>query len=69
VLAHGVAIDLDERSFGPDRCAQTLLAKAQVIIERREESAFCVYPRSSFASYVAEWLLDAAADPTLGSAA
>ena len=31
-LAHGVAIDLDPRSFGPGRCAQTLLAKAQVII-------------------------------------
>ncbi|HKV31147.1 MAG TPA: sarcosine oxidase subunit gamma family protein, partial [Candidatus Dormibacteraeota bacterium] len=35
LLAHGVAIDLDPRSFGPGRCAQTLLAKAQVIAERR----------------------------------
>jgi sarcosine oxidase subunit gamma len=69
VLAHGVAIDLDKRSFGPGRCAQTLLAKAQVIIERREELAFHIYLRTSFASYLADWLLDAAADPTLGSAA
>ncbi len=67
LLAHGIAIDLDPRSFGPDRCAQTLLAKAQVIIEHREESAFYVYARTSFACYVADWLLDAAADPSLRS--
>jgi sarcosine oxidase subunit gamma len=61
LLAHGVPIDLDPRSFGANRCAQTLLAKAQVIIERRgDEPAFHVYVRSSFASYVADWLLDAA---------
>jgi len=60
LLAHGVAIDLDARSFGPDRCAQTLLAKAQVTIERRDHSAFHVFARTSFASYVADWLLDAA---------
>jgi sarcosine oxidase subunit gamma len=61
LLAHGVAIDLDLRSLGSGGCAQTLLAKAQVIIERPEESAFVVYVRTSFASYVADWLLDAAA--------
>ena len=61
LLAHGVPIDLDRRSFGANRCAQTLLAKAQVIIERKgDEPAFHVYVRSSFASYVADWLLDAA---------
>jgi sarcosine oxidase subunit gamma len=67
LLAHGVPIDLDLRSFGPARCAQTLLAKAQVIIERRHEPAFYVYARTSFAGYVADWLLDAAADPSLTS--
>jgi sarcosine oxidase subunit gamma len=61
LLAHGIPIDLDPRSFGPDRCAQTLLAKAQVIIERRDESVFHLYARTSFAGYVADWLLDAAA--------
>lgn len=68
LLGHGVPIDLDPRSFGPGRCAQTLLAKAQVIIERgSDEPAFHVYVRSSFASYVADWLLDAAADPSIRS--
>ncbi len=60
LLAHGVPIDLDTRSFGPGRCAQTLLAKAQVIIERRgDDPTFHVYLRQSFASYAADWLLDA----------
>lgn len=63
VLAHGVPIDLDARSFGPGRCAQTVLAKAQVIIERRgDEVAFHICIRTSFAGYVAQWLLDAAAE-------
>ncbi len=62
LLAHGMAIDLDTRYLGPDRCAQTLLAKAQVIIERvTDDPVFYLYVRSSFASYVADWLLDAAA--------
>ena len=60
LLAQGLSIDLDPRSFGLDRCAQTLLAKAQVIIEHRKDSAFHCYVRTSFASYVADWLLDAA---------
>ena len=58
LLAHGVPIDLDARSFGADRCAQTLLAKAQVIVERRDESGFVLYIRASFAGYAADWLLD-----------
>jgi sarcosine oxidase subunit gamma len=62
LLAHGVSIDLGARSLGSDRCAQTLLAKAQVIIERREEAAFYLYVRTSFAGYVADWLLDAATE-------
>jgi sarcosine oxidase subunit gamma len=65
LLAHGVRIDLHARSFGPARCAQTLLGKAQIIIERRDESGFHLYARTSFASYVADWLLDAAADRDL----
>ncbi len=62
LLAHAIPIDLDARSFGPDRCAQTLLAKAQVIIERREAQAFYIFVRASFAGYAADWLLDAAGE-------
>ena len=67
VLARGVPIDLDARSFSPNRCAQTLLAKAQVIIDRRDASSFDLFVRTSFATYVASWLFDAAADPALSS--
>ena len=60
LLAHGVPIDLDARPFPAGRCAQTLLGKAQVIIERRgDQPAFHIYIRSSFSSYAADWLLDA----------
>jgi len=68
LLAHGVPIDLDGRAFGPGRCAQTLLAKSQVIIERSDDQTFNLYLRSSFAAYAADWLLDAAADPNLARA-
>jgi len=61
-LSHGIAIDLDPRSFGPIRCAQTLLAKAQVIVECRDESGLILYVRASFAAYAADWLLDAVAE-------
>jgi sarcosine oxidase subunit gamma len=59
LLAFGCAIDLD-RAFGPGRCAQTMLAKAQVIIQHLAAGpAFVVYVRASFAIYLADWLLDA----------
>jgi sarcosine oxidase subunit gamma len=69
LLAHGVPIDLDARSFAPGHCAQTLLGKAQVIIVGgTDEAAFHLYVRSSFACYAADWLLDATANPNLRSA-
>lgn len=63
LLARGIAIDLHPRVFVPGRCAQTLLAKAPLIIERSSEDAFHLYVRSSYANYVAGWLLDAATAP------
>jgi len=60
VLAHGCLVDLHPRVFGPGRCAQTLLAKAQVIIHQVNDApTFHLYVRTSFAWYLAEWLLDA----------
>jgi sarcosine oxidase subunit gamma len=59
VLAHGCLVDLHPRVFGPGRCAQTLLAKAQVIVHQVNDApTFHLYVRTSFAWYVAEWLLD-----------
>jgi sarcosine oxidase, subunit gamma len=63
LLLKGCALDLHPRAFGVGRCAQTLLARAQVVlVPRTEEPAYRVFVRASFAEYVAEWLLDAAAE-------
>ena len=63
VLAKGCTLDLHAQSFGPRKAAQTLLAKAPVILQCMDApSSFRLYVRNSFASYVAAWLTDAAAE-------
>ncbi|MEU9238951.1 sarcosine oxidase subunit gamma family protein [Streptomyces sp. NPDC048385] len=64
LLAHGCALDLHPRAFGPGRCAQTTLARTQVVLVARDETraGFWVLVRSSFAGYLADWLLDAAVE-------
>lgn len=59
-LETGCAIDLHPRAFGPDRCAQTLLARAGVILQQlSEEPRYRLLVRPSFAAYLAAWLCDA----------
>jgi sarcosine oxidase subunit gamma len=60
VLAYGCSLDLHPRSFGPGRCAQTLLARAPVILEALSDGTLRVLARASFAGYVRAWLDDAA---------
>lgn len=64
LLSHGCSLDLHPHSFGSGRCAQTTLARAQVVLVPRDEvkPGFWVLVRSSFAGYLAEWLLDAASE-------
>ncbi|MCW2880792.1 MAG: sarcosine oxidase, gamma subunit [Sphaerisporangium sp.] len=62
LLAHGCAIDLHPSVFGPGRCAQTTLARAQVILIAREHDELWVLVRASFARYLAAWITDAAVD-------
>jgi len=63
VLLKGCALDLHPRVLGAGRCAQTLLARAQVVlVARTDEPAYRLFVRASFAEYLAEWLLDAAAE-------
>lgn len=60
VLARGCALDLDPTALGAGRCAQTLLARAQVILQPVEEpDRLRVFVRASFARYLGDWLLDA----------
>ncbi|MGX9888198.1 sarcosine oxidase subunit gamma [Streptomyces sp. NPDC002276] len=66
LLAHGCPLDLHPRAFGAGRCAQTTVARTQVVLVARDEpgAGFWVLVRSSFAGYLADWLLDAAAEYT-----
>lgn len=63
VLAKGCPLDLHGSAFKPPQCAQSLLAKSQMILQCVDaRPVFRVFVRISFAPYVAEWLLDAAAE-------
>ena len=63
ILEAGCPLDLDPRAFNPGRCAQTLLARANVILWQTTDEPDPVYRllvRPSFAAYVAAWIADAA---------
>ncbi|MER6252979.1 sarcosine oxidase subunit gamma family protein [Streptomyces sp. NPDC001584] len=64
LLAHGCPLDLHPRVFGAGCCAQTTLARTQIVLVARDEpkAGFWVLVRSSFAGYLTDWLLDAAAE-------
>ncbi|MEE2745551.1 MAG: sarcosine oxidase subunit gamma family protein [Pseudomonadota bacterium] len=50
---------LSEKSIGPGSCAQTLMAKAQVILHWiKSKDQFRVYVRSSFSRYLADVIID-----------
>ena len=60
VLAKGCPLDFHPRVFGPGRCAQSRLAKCQVLIHRTSAApAFEIYVHRSFAQYAWTWLEDA----------
>jgi sarcosine oxidase subunit gamma len=63
LLAKGMAIDLHPRVFGEGDCAQTLLARSQVILQQVDDRpTYHVLVRGSFAPYLAAWLADAASE-------
>ncbi|MEO6207806.1 MAG: sarcosine oxidase subunit gamma family protein [Candidatus Limnocylindrales bacterium] len=63
LLAFGCALDLDPRRFGPGSCAQTMVARAGVVLwcpTDEPDPVFRLLVRPSFASYLETWLRDAA---------
>ena len=66
VLAKGCSIDLHPRVFGRGRSAQTTLGQAGVVLLALSDEGndYVVLVRSSFAGYLADWLLDAALEFT-----
>lgn len=65
LLAKGTALDLRPREFPEGTALQGMLAQAIVILVSRsaDSSRVELIARSSFAAYVADWLIDALADP------
>jgi sarcosine oxidase subunit gamma len=66
VLAKGCSIDLHPRVFGRGSSAQTTLGLAGVVLLALSDTGedHLVLVRSSFAGYLADWLLDAALEFT-----
>ena len=61
VLEQGCAIDLHPRAFGPGRCAQTMLARANVVLHQLDDApTYRLLVRPSFAGYLRSWLRDSA---------
>lgn len=57
VLARGCTLDLDPSAFLVGHCAQTAVAKTNVLLVRNEDVAgFRLVVRLSFADYLIEWL-------------
>ena len=59
VLEKGCPVDLHPRAYGPDRAVITTLARVPVLLWQTDDNTYRLLPRSSFAEYVARWLLDA----------
>ena len=60
VLAKGCSLDLHPRAFGPGRCAETALARAQVVLHQVDERpTYELLVAGSLAAYLAAWLADA----------
>jgi sarcosine oxidase subunit gamma len=68
VLMKGCGIDLDPAVFVPGRCAQSLLARASVILHRLADdpgdgvARVEIYVARSFAEYLWAWIEDAASE-------
>jgi len=60
VLAKGCPVDLHQRAFQPGMAVTTTLAvRVPMLLWQVEPETYRLLPRSSFAEYVARWLLDA----------
>ncbi len=69
VLAHGCSLDLRDAAFPVGVCAQTLVGRVQVVLERTAPSAYVLRVRPSFATYLVAWLVDAMAEYAAGDGA
>ena len=62
-LLKGCSLDLHPSHFRPGQCAQTLLARAGIILHQIDDGpTYDIFPRRSFAEYTWMWLSDAMAE-------
>ena len=61
-LAKGCALDLDSRVFPPNACAQTAIAKINIVLDHVEPDVFDVYCPRSYAGSFWHWITEAAAE-------
>lgn len=60
VLMKGCSLDLHPRAFGTGQCAQSTLARAQIILRQVDDApTYHLLVRCSFSGYLTDWLLDA----------
>jgi sarcosine oxidase, subunit gamma len=59
VLEKGCPVDLHPRAFRPGTAVTTTLARVPLLLWQVRPDAYRLMPRSSFADYVARWLVDA----------
>ncbi|MFM9369972.1 sarcosine oxidase subunit gamma [Streptomyces sp. Da 82-17] len=60
VLEKGCSLDLHPRAFEPGQAVSTQVGPVPVILWQTDEApSYRLFPRSSFADYLARWLLDA----------
>ena len=59
LLEGGITVDLHPRVFVAGSCAQTLLARASVLLwQRTDDPSYRLFVRPSFSAYVEAWLED-----------
>ncbi|RSM50455.1 sarcosine oxidase subunit gamma [Actinoplanes sp. ATCC 53533] len=59
VLEKGCPVDLHPRAFFPGRAVTTTVGPVPVVLWQTGAAGYRLLPRSSFADYLARWLLDA----------
>lgn len=62
LLEKGCNADLHPREFPAGRAVATQLAHVPILLHRVEQNVWRLYPRASFADFVARWIIDAMAE-------
>jgi sarcosine oxidase, subunit gamma len=61
LLAAGCGLDLHPQVFGPGHCAQTLMARAPVILDQLDDATrYRLLVRRSYTRWLVDWMNDAA---------